>query len=113
MHWFLLNHRSDTAAAQAGLNLNLVGAISGAFSGKGKKTTDTKADGSSHSVEDTKGHGTMAGSGAGTLNAVGEGKANTHEKYRKTVEADESESKSKGESKSKAVKQTDHLGLGE
>jgi hypothetical protein len=41
-----------SANASAGLNLNLFGALSGAFSSKSKKTTQQNADGSSETVED-------------------------------------------------------------
>jgi hypothetical protein len=41
-----------SANASAGLNLNLFGALSGAFSSKSKKTTHTNADGSSTATED-------------------------------------------------------------
>jgi hypothetical protein len=42
---------------QAGLNLNLGGALSGAFSSKSKKTTTTNPDGSSTSTEDKQDKG--------------------------------------------------------
>ncbi|KAF2825370.1 hypothetical protein CC86DRAFT_42547 [Ophiobolus disseminans] len=41
-----------SANASAGLNLNLFGALSGAFSSKSKKTTHENADGSKETVED-------------------------------------------------------------
>lgn len=44
---------------QAGLNLNLFGALSGAFSSKSKKTTHNNADGSSLSVEEKHDQGTF------------------------------------------------------
>lgn len=46
------HERTARASGEAGLNLNLFGALSGAFSSKSKKTTHTNKDGSSHAVED-------------------------------------------------------------
>jgi hypothetical protein len=43
---------SADTSKQAGLNLNLFGALSGAFSSKQKKTTQQNADGSSTTTED-------------------------------------------------------------
>lgn len=82
---------------QAGLNLNLAGAISGIFSGKKDKKTDTDADGTSHSVEHSKGRGYVEGSGMGTLDAVGSGESSVTERQRRTVEGTQ--------------EQIDHLGL--
>jgi hypothetical protein len=48
----------SSANASAGLNLNLFGALSGAFSSKSKKTTHENADGSKTSVEDKHDQGT-------------------------------------------------------
>jgi hypothetical protein len=48
--------RADTQ--QAGLNLNLFGALSGAFSSKQKKTTHQDADGSSTTTENKHDQGT-------------------------------------------------------
>jgi hypothetical protein len=45
------------ADASAGLNLNLFGALGGAFSSKSKKTTHEKADGSRESVEENHDQG--------------------------------------------------------
>jgi hypothetical protein len=42
---------------KAGLNLNIFGALSGAFSSKSKKTTHKNADGSSEVVEEGEGRG--------------------------------------------------------
>jgi hypothetical protein len=47
-----------SANASAGLNLNVFGALSGAFSSKSKKTTHQNADGSSEMVEDKQDQGT-------------------------------------------------------
>jgi hypothetical protein len=45
---------------KAGLNLNLFGALSGAFSSKSKKTTHTNADGSSDVTEDKHDQGNIS-----------------------------------------------------
>jgi hypothetical protein len=45
---------------QAGLNLNIFGALSGAFSSKQKKTTHQNADGSSTTTEDKHDKGTCS-----------------------------------------------------
>jgi hypothetical protein len=47
---FHYQHRAN--ASQAGLNLNLFGAVSGALSSKSKKSTHQNPDGSSDTVED-------------------------------------------------------------
>ncbi|KAK0875980.1 hypothetical protein LTR87_010230 [Friedmanniomyces endolithicus] len=52
---------------QAGINLNVFGALAGAFSGK--STKETAADGSS--VEYREDEGRVKGAGKGTLQAVG------------------------------------------
>ncbi|KAF2641090.1 hypothetical protein P280DRAFT_468764 [Massarina eburnea CBS 473.64] len=59
-----------SANASGGLNLNLVGALSGAFSSKQKKTTHTNPDGSSDSVEDRR--------DKGAANAVAQGNGTAH-----------------------------------
>lgn len=48
------------ADASAGLNLNLFGALSGAFTSKSRKTTHSNPDGSSMSVEDREDKGMCA-----------------------------------------------------
>jgi hypothetical protein len=73
--------------------------VSGIFSGKKSKKTDTNADGSSQSVEHSKGRGYVEGSGVGTLNAIGSGEASVAERQRRTIEGTQ--------------EQIDHLGLGE
>ncbi|KAF1984866.1 hypothetical protein K402DRAFT_395235 [Aulographum hederae CBS 113979] len=77
------SEKKASASAQAGLNLNLFGAISGVFAGKSKKTTDTDANGKSHSVEDSQGVAHAKGAGGGTLNAIGSAKADSMERERK------------------------------
>jgi len=96
-----------SASAQGGLNLNIFGAISGIFSGKSKKTTDTAADGSSHSVEHRHGTGRAKGVGGGTLDVVAQGEARSQERQRLIEErmaVDQS-------TKAKAVGVVDHLGI--
>jgi hypothetical protein len=60
--------------------------VSGLFSGKKSKKTDTDADGSSRSVEHSKGRGYIEGSGVGTLNAIGSGEAAVSDRQRRTLE---------------------------
>jgi hypothetical protein len=85
---------------KAGLNLNIFAAVSGVFKGRSTKTTDTKKDGSSHSVENREEMGHVNGAGAANLKAVGD--AHSHERYRKGIEAEQSQQH----------QQIDHLGLG-
>ncbi|GAB7349385.1 hypothetical protein MBLNU459_g8509t1 [Dothideomycetes sp. NU459] len=58
---------SAKASASAGLNLNVFGAISGAFSGKSKK--EQQADGSSKEQREEAAH--IRGVGMGNAQAVG------------------------------------------
>jgi hypothetical protein len=102
-----------SAEAKAGLNLNIFGAISGVFGGRSRKTTDTAADGSSHSVEEKEGIGAFKGRGAGTMTAVAEGKADVSERRTKMVEAEVKQERKKGKKAVKEAQQVDHLGLGE
>jgi hypothetical protein len=75
--------RSSNNFPQAGLNLNLFAALSGAFSGKSKKTKNTAEDGSSVETEDTRVTGHANGVGAGNLSAVGQAQAQSSERHRK------------------------------
>jgi len=52
---------------QAGLNLNVVGALSGAFSGKSDKKTEKDGSSVEHKEEQTH----VKGAGAGNMNAHG------------------------------------------
>lgn len=72
---------------KAGLNLNLFGAISGAFSGKKKTDKTTDADGKSteHTTEEGVGH--AKGAGAGNLSVLGSANAQESTKGRKAVGA--------------------------
>ncbi|KAK0337940.1 hypothetical protein LTR91_011780 [Friedmanniomyces endolithicus] len=58
---------SASGSASAGINLNVFGALAGAFSGK--STKETAADGSS--VEYREDEGRVKGAGKGNLEAVG------------------------------------------
>jgi len=91
-------------SSQAGLNLNIFGAISGVFSGRSRKVTDTAKDGSSKTTEHSSGEGAWKGAGHGTMNAVASGQADAKERHLKA----ESESVTA----SKQAKRVDHLGLG-
>lgn len=87
--------------------MNIFGALSGVFSGKSKKTTDTTADGSSKSVEHRHGKGHVDGAGGGTLSAIGEGTAQSQERYRMVEEGIQQQ-----EQGQKRVGRTvDHLGI--
>ncbi|KAF2098247.1 hypothetical protein NA57DRAFT_77039 [Rhizodiscina lignyota] len=93
-----------SASAQAGLNLNIFAAFSGAFSGKRKTTRDTKADGSSHEVIDEEGHGHARGAATGNMQAYGtaqEQSAVRHQKGKHAIE----------QKKAKQTQQVDHLGI--
>ncbi|KAF1850231.1 uncharacterized protein K460DRAFT_400300 [Cucurbitaria berberidis CBS 394.84] len=67
-----------SANASAGLNLNILGALSGAFSSKSKKTTHQNADGSSHTVEDKHDKGVANGVAQGQGNAFAAANAQEH-----------------------------------
>ncbi|KIW03206.1 hypothetical protein, variant [Verruconis gallopava] len=84
-------------SASAGLNLNLAAVVSGLFTGKKKTTTETDPDGSSHSVEHSKGRGYVDGSGVMNINAIGSADSTVTERQRRTIEGSQ--------------EQIDHLGL--
>jgi len=100
--------RHASANASAGLNLNLFGALSGAFSSKSKKETRQNADGSSH-VAETK-HDKGAANAVASGQGQAYGSANAHEHNLRS----KSKGIEQGASQSKAVsgkKQVDHLGI--
>jgi hypothetical protein len=80
-------------APQAGLNLNLLGALSGAFGSKSKKTTSNAADGSSLSTEERAECAQASGQAAANAAAFGTANANS------------------GRRKMKEVQGVDHLGI--
>jgi hypothetical protein len=80
--------------------LNIFAAVSGVFKGRSTKTTDTAKDGSSHSVENREDESVINGISRGNLKAAGT--AQSSEKYRKGVEAQQLQQR----------EQIDHLGLG-
>ena len=86
------------------MNLNIFAAVTGIFAGKSKKTTDTKPDGSSHSVEHSRGAGKMRGAGHGTLNAIGQSQQEVRERHRITDEA-------QAENHNQKLETVDHLGI--
>lgn len=95
---------------QGGLNLNIFGALSGAFSGKRKTTKNTNADGSSIEVVDEEGQGHARGAGAANMNAYGAAQAQADERRSKQQGAEQK--KLAGSSKQqKQVQQVDHLGI--
>ncbi|KAH7397339.1 hypothetical protein BKA66DRAFT_437906 [Pyrenochaeta sp. MPI-SDFR-AT-0127] len=97
-----------SANASAGLNLNLFGALSGAFSSITKKTTHKNADGSSISVEDKHEQGVAKAIAQGQGNAYAAGNAQEHSlKANERIVGQEASQAKKVEGK----KQVDHLGL--
>lgn len=70
---------------QAGLNLNVFGALSGAFSGKSKKQTNP--DGTE--TEDREEHARVKGAGHGNASAVGAGAAQARDAGFKQVSGSE------------------------
>ncbi|KAL1801291.1 hypothetical protein ACET3X_001633 [Alternaria dauci] len=94
-----------SANASAGLNLNIFGALSGAFSSKQKKTTHQNADGSSTTTEDRhdKGMANAAAGGRGSAFAA----ANAQQSSLKAKESGVGQESKQG----KSVKQVDHLGI--
>jgi len=92
-----------TNETQAGLNLNLFGALSGVFSGKSDKMTDTKVDGSSCTEEKSQGVGKVRGEGGGSVNALAAAKADAGTREMRAVKGGEG-----GNGEGGGV---DHLGL--
>jgi hypothetical protein len=108
---------------QAGLNLNIFGALSGAFSSKQKKTTHQNADGSSTTTEDKHDKGTCSSrllslrypltAQPGMANAVAGGRGsafaagNAQQSSLKAKESGVGQESKQG----KSVKQVDHLGI--
>ncbi|EON69289.1 hypothetical protein W97_08449 [Coniosporium apollinis CBS 100218] len=75
-----------SAQAQAGLNLNILGALSGALSSRSKRTSETHDDGSSASTEESAHAARANGVGAGNFSAVGSGKAEAGQRRMKEVD---------------------------
>jgi hypothetical protein len=98
---------TSNTTCQGGLSLNIFGALSGVFSGKSKKTTDTAADGSSKSVERRRGTGHVDGAGGGTLSAVGQGTVQSQERYRMVEEGMQAQE----QGRKTLEKNVDHLGI--
>lgn len=110
------------------MNLNIFGALSGAFSSKSKKTTHTNADGSSDSVEDryeqgivflrvqsqsllTHSAGVANGYAQGHGTAYAHGNSDEQFKHQKTREIGQGMAQTKKIEASKTKKQVDHLGI--
>jgi hypothetical protein len=89
--------------SQAGLKLNIFGSVSGVFAGRRRKVKETAADRTSQSVEQEEGAGWIKGSGAGTLDAVGQTTTTAKERHRLTDE--------KTEVRQKKLERVDHLGI--
>jgi hypothetical protein len=92
------------ASAQGSLNLNLFAAVSGLFGSKTTKTTDVAPDGSSQSVENSKGVGHVKGVGAGTLDVQASGEAKDYAKKTHAVEQNQKQGQ-------KQLQQVNHLGI--
>ncbi|KAF4312652.1 membrane protein [Botryosphaeria dothidea] len=107
--------------AKAGLNLNLFAALSGSMFQRKNKTTDTRPDGSSRSVEQTDTAAQAKGAGHGNLSAFGAARAEGRDRAigKESTRALEEDSKERNK-KAKALKQkgeekaqeVDHLGIG-
>ncbi|KAF2091339.1 hypothetical protein K490DRAFT_60778 [Saccharata proteae CBS 121410] len=76
--------------AKAGLNLNILGALSGSMGSRSKKTHETDGDGWEKTEEESNTGARAQGQGAANLNAAAAAKANKSDR---------------------SVKQTDHLGI--
>ncbi|KAF2026595.1 hypothetical protein EK21DRAFT_115650 [Setomelanomma holmii] len=94
------------AQASAGLNLNLLGALSGAFSSKSKKTTHQNADGSSEVTEDKHDQGMANAAARGQGGAYAQGSA--EERSLKAKERGVGQSATQGK---KVEGKVDHLGI--
>jgi len=92
-----------SASAQAGLNLNIIGALSGAFGSKSKKTTQNNSDGSSLSTEERAEIAQASGQAAADAVAFGAAKADSGRRKMKASDV----------GGAKAVKGIDHLGIEE
>jgi hypothetical protein len=97
-----------SANAQAGVNLNLFGALGGAFSSKSKKTTHNNPDGSSTSVEDRHDQGAAHAQAAGNGSAYGSANAQEGSRKQKSREIGQGQAQAKQVKGSKTV---DHLGI--
>ena len=91
--------------AQAGLNLNVFGALSGAFSSKSKKQTHQNPDGSSHSVEDREELGRANGVAQGQGQAFVKGESEQGARKMRGVEGE------RAQGKIVEGKRVDHLGI--
>lgn len=94
------------ASASGSLNLNIFAGLSGVFGSKKTTTTDTAPDGSSKSVENSKGVGHVKGIGAGTLDAQGNAEAKDYAKKTHAVEEGTKHSQKQGQ-----LEQVNHLGI--
>lgn len=109
---------------QAGLNLNLFAALSGSMFQRKNKTTDTRPDGSSRTVEQTDTAARAKGAGGGNLSAYGAARAEGRDRAigKEATRALEEDSKERHKQAGKALKkkgekdgqgqEVDHLGIG-
>jgi len=100
------DEKHASAQGSAGLNLNILGAVSGALSSKSKKTTHQNADGSSDTVEERAGKGSASGAAQGNGSAFAQGSAD--EGARKTKSREIGQGQSQAQQTTKTV---DHLGI--
>ncbi|KAF1976924.1 hypothetical protein BU23DRAFT_15586 [Bimuria novae-zelandiae CBS 107.79] len=96
-----------TTSEQAGLNLNLFAALSGAFTSTKRKETHTAPDGSKHSIEDT--HDKASGHAAGTGTAYAQGA--THDSAKREKAREIGQARSQGKIKASQTHRVDHLGI--
>jgi hypothetical protein len=92
------------ASAQGSLNLNLFAAVGGIFGSKTTTTTDTAPDGSSRSVENSRGVGQVKGVGASTLDT--QASAESKDYAKKTHAVEQSQKQKQGQ-----LEQVNHLGI--
>ncbi|KAH7119738.1 hypothetical protein B0J11DRAFT_68878 [Dendryphion nanum] len=96
---------------QAGLNLNLFGALSGALSSKSKKTTHKNADGSEVSVEDRHDQAMANGYAQGQAQAYAQGNAEQMSRAQKGTEIGQAQGQKRVAAKEKMEMEMDGIGV--
>ncbi|KAL6709883.1 palmitoyltransferase swf1 [Coniothyrium glycines] len=99
-----------SANASAGLNLNLFGALSGAFSSKSQKSTHHNADGSSDTTETKHNQGAANAAASGTGSVYGAARAEQHDLHGKTQGSRVEAAQGKAV-QGRKEKRVDHLGI--
>ncbi|CBX96310.1 hypothetical protein IAQ61_001482 [Plenodomus lingam] len=102
-----------SASASAGLNLNLLGALSGAFSSSSKKGTKQNADGSSETTREKVDRASASAHAQAAASAHGAAQAHEHNRKTSTrsVGTEDSEAREVKQSRLEAKKRVDHLGI--